>query len=201
MDFRYLFIFVSGLIGGFAAQAVGAPLPFLLGGFLGASCFVLFYERDGRQLPKLSKWIRLIFISIIGTLIGSRFTPELLGLLPQFWISALALIAFLLVAHGGSYAIMRRLGRYDRLTAFYAALPGGFVDSVSLAEENGADVRIVTAQHFIRMVLVLVTVPLLFWFVSGSKVGSAAGEMLTSTQYDWIDIVLVYWLFHGPACL
>lgn len=170
---------------------VGLPLPFLLGGFLGASIFVLFYEREGRQLPKTSKWIRLIFVSIIGTLIGSRFTPELLPLLPQFWISALALVPFILIAHGASYMIMRKLGGYDPLTAYYAALPGGLVDSISLAEEYGADVRIVTAQHFIRVVLIVVTVPLLFWFISGNTVGSAAGETLTSIQYSWQDIVLV----------
>ncbi len=191
MDYRYLFIFLSGLVGGGAAYAIGAPLPFLLGGFFGASVLVLFYERDARQLPKISKWVRLIFIAIIGTLIGSRFTPELLTLLPQFWISALALLPFILIAHGGSYAIMRKWGGYDRLTAYYAALPGGLVDSISLAEEHGADVRIVTAQHFIRIVLIVIAVPLLFWFISGNTVGSAAGKTLTSTHYNWQDIALV----------
>lgn len=191
MDLRYLFIFIFGLIGGTAAYAIGTPLPFLLGGFLGSSIFILFYERDERRLPKISKWVRLIFISIIGTLIGSRFTPELLNLLPQFWISALALIPFILIAHGSSYAIMRKMGKYDPLTAYFASLPGGLVDSISLAEEHSADVRIVTAQHFIRVVLIVVSVPLLFWFISGDTVGSAAGETFTSTEYDWKDVTLV----------
>lgn len=191
MDFRYCLIFIAGLIGGTAAYVIGAPLPYLLGGFLGAAVFVLCYERDGRQLPKISKWIRLIFVSIIGTLIGSRFTPELLPLLPQFWVSVVALLPFILLAHTASYAIMRKMGHYDPVTAYYAALPGGLVDSISLAEEHGADVRIVTAQHFIRIVLVVITVPLLFWFISGNTVGSAAGETFTSAQYDWTDIVLV----------
>lgn len=191
MDLSYLYIFLSGLIGGTIAYAIGAPMPYLLGGFFGASVFVLYYERGGQQLPKISKWVRLIFISIIGTLIGSRFTPELLNLLPKFWISALALLPYILIAHGCSYFIMRKMGRYDPLTAYYAALPGGLVDSISLAEEHGADVRIVTAQHFIRVVLIVVTVPLLFWFISGSTVGSAAGETLTSVTYEWTDVAMV----------
>lgn len=191
MDVRYLFIFLSGLIGGFIALAIGAPLPFLLGGFFGASIFVLFYERENRQLPKMSKWVRLIFVSIIGTLIGSRFTPELIALLPQFWISGIALVVYTLVATAGGYAIMRKMAGYDSATALYSSLPGGLIDSISLAEENGADVRIVTAQHFIRIVIVVVTVPLLFWIIGGTAVGSAAGQTLTSTEYDWKDIVLV----------
>ena len=82
MDHRYFYLFISGLIGGITADAVSAPLPYLLGGFLGASIFVLFYERDERQLPKLTKWIRLIFVSIIGTLIAMslNFNPIVVAL-------------------------------------------------------------------------------------------------------------------------
>jgi len=166
-------------------------MPFLLGGIVGAASFVLWYERDGKQLPKLSRWVRLVFMSIIGAMIGSRFSPELLTLLPQFWISGLALIPFILLAHGGNYAIMRGLGRYEKLDAYFASLPGGIIDSVALAEEAGADLRIVTAQHFIRIILVVSTVPLLFLFIQGDAVGSLAGQSLATTDYDVVDILLI----------
>ena len=102
MDSRILLIFLFGFVGGVCAFLIGAPMPFMLGGILGAACFVLYYERDGRQLPKLSRWVRLVFMSIIGTMIGSRFSPERLSLLPRFWISGLTIIPFILLAHGGS---------------------------------------------------------------------------------------------------
>jgi len=147
IDPRYLPIFISGLIGGFAAYVIGVPMPFMLGGVFGTASFVIWYERDGAQLPKLSRWIRLVFMSIIGVMIGSRFSPEVLALLPQFWISALALIPFILLAHAGGYAIMRWLGGYEKLDAYFASLPGGIIDSVALAEAAGADLRVVTAHH------------------------------------------------------
>ena len=190
-DFRFLPIFACGFIGGIAAYLAGAPMPFMLGGIFGAASFVLWYERDGKQLPKLSRWVRLVFMSIIGAMIGSRFSPELLTLLPQFWISGLALIPFILLAHGGSYAIMRWLGGYAKLDAYFAALPGGIIDSVALAEEAGADLRIVTAQHFIRIILVVSSVPLLFLLVKGDAVGSAAGQTLATTDYDIMDIAML----------
>lgn len=172
-------------------------MPFLLGGIVGAASFVLWYERDTKQLPKMSRWVRFVSMSVIGAMIGSRFSPELLSLLPKFWVSGLALIPFILLAHGGSYFIMRKLGGYKKLDAYFAALPGGIVDSAALAEEAGADLRVVTAQHFIRIILVVSTVPLLFLFIQGDAVGSLAGESLASTQYDLVDVVqilLIAWV-------
>ena len=191
MDFRYLLIFLFGLIGGFGAFGIGLPMPFLLGGIAGAAGFVLYYERNGVLLPKLSRWVRLVFMSIIGTMIGSRFSPEVLVLLPQFWISGLAIIPFILIAHGGSYAIMRKLGGYARNDAYFASLPGGIVDSISLAEEAGADLRIVTVQHFIRIILVVSSVPLLFLFIQGDAVGSLGGETMADANYDLIDVLTI----------
>jgi len=166
-------------------------MPFMLGGIFGAASFVLWYERDNKQLPKLSRWVRLVFMSIIGAMIGSRFTPEFFILLPQFWVSGLALIPFILLAHAGSYAIMRKLGRYQKLDAYFASLPGGIIDSVALAEEAGADLRIVTAQHFIRIILVVASVPLLFLFIQGDAVGSLAGQSMAASHYELMDIVLL----------
>ncbi len=191
MDIRFLPIFLFGLIGGYCAYLIGAPMPFMLGGIFGAACFVLWYERKDKRLPKLSRWVRLVFMSIIGAMIGTRFTPEFLTLLPQFWISGLALIPFILLAHAGSYAIMRGLGGYERLDAYFASLPGGIIDSAALAEEAGADLRIVTAQHFIRIILVVTSVPLLFLFVQGETVGSAAGESMASVDYNMADIASI----------
>lgn len=166
-------------------------MPFMLGGIFGAACFVLWYERNDKRLPKLSRWVRLVFMSIIGAMIGSRFSPELLNILPQFWISGLALIPFILLAQGGSYAIMRKIGRYDKLNAYFAALPGGIIDASALAEEAGADLRIVTTQHFIRIILVVASVPLLFLLIEGEAVGSLAGQTMAASNYDVTDIALI----------
>lgn len=192
MDLRYIPIFLFGLIGGLFAFFIGAPMPFMLGGIFGTACFVLWYERDDKKLPQLSRWVRLISMSVIGSIIGSRFTPDLLTLLPMFWISGLALIPFVLTAHAGNYAIMRGLGGYRPLDAYFAALPGGIMDSAALAEQAGADLRVVTAQHFIRIILVVTTVPLLFLVIDGNVVGSLAGETLATATYNLMDLATLF---------
>ena len=191
MNVQILLIFLSGLIGGFCAFGIGIPMPFLIGGIFGAAAFVIVYERDGRQLPKVSRWVRLVFMAIVGAMIGSRFSPDLLTLLPEFWISGLAIIPFILISHAGNYAILRWLGGYRKIDAYFAGLPGGIVDSVALAEDAGADLRIVTVQHFIRIILVVTSIPLLFLFIQGDAVGSLAGESIATATYDIVDIVLI----------
>ncbi len=190
-DIRFIPIFACGFVGGLCAYVIGIPMPFVLGGIGGAASFVLWYERDGRQLPAISRWVRLVFMAIIGTMIGSRFSPELLPLLPQYWISVAALIPFILLAHVGSFAIMVKLGGYKKLDAYYAALPAGIIDSVALAAAAGADLRIVTAQHFMRIILVVCSIPLLFFFIQGDAVGSLAGDTMSSTDTDFKDVVWV----------
>ena len=191
MDPRFLLIFLAGFVGGTGALFIGAPMPYMLGGIFGAACFVLWYERGGRTLPPVTRWVRQVFMSIIGAMIGSRFSPEILTLLPQFWISGVVLLPFILITHAGSYAIMRGLGGYKRLDAYFASLPGGIVDSIALAEKAGADVRIVTAQHFTRIILVVTSVPLLFLFVKGEVVGSLAGESLATASYEVWDVAMI----------
>lgn len=43
MYLRYMLIFLSGLVGGFGAYFINAPMPFMLGGIFGAASFVLYY--------------------------------------------------------------------------------------------------------------------------------------------------------------
>ena len=190
LDSRIIVIFFCGLVGGFIAYFIGLPLPFLLGGILGSASFVLAYESKKERLPHLSRWVRLVFMAVIGTMIGSRFSPDLLPLLPQFWPSALAMVLFIVVAHAGNFLLMR-WGGYQKLDAYFAGLPGGIVDSIALSEQAGADVRIVTMQHFIRIILVVITVPLLFFIIEGNAVGSMAGETITEEAYDWRDLGLI----------
>lgn len=64
-----------------------------------------------------------------------------------------------------------------------------------MGEEAGADVRVLTALHFLRLILTIVTVPLLFWALTGQVVGSAsgakmAGSGVTLAATDWLLLAL-----------
>ena len=156
---------------------------------MGAASFVLFYEKSRLQLPKLSNTFRQVFMALIGAIIGTRFSPELFQILPDFWISALALIPFILIVHSGSYLIMRKISGHSRRDTFFATMPAGIIDAVALAEQMGADLKIVATQHFVRVVIVVTLVPLLFLIIDGNAVGSAAGMSMANSNYTVTDVI------------
>ena len=148
LSFAGLFFFA--LVGGVVAYWLRGPMPFLIGGVAGAALFVVAFESTGRSLYKPSPYIRLGAIAATGAMIGAKVTPTFLNVLPEFWISGLAILPFILIAHAGSYLILRVLGRYSKIDAYFAAMPGGLIEAVLLGEKAGADVRVLTVQHFIR---------------------------------------------------
>ena len=114
----------SGLLGALVARAIGLPIPFLLGSLAATATLALtLAARTGRSLF-YPKRLREIFVGVIGTMIGTTFTPDILAMAPTLVITLSAMVVFVALALGANYAIFRRLGGYDRPTATYAAMPG-----------------------------------------------------------------------------
>jgi membrane AbrB-like protein len=124
-------------------------------------------------------------------MIGSSVTPQFYDLAIAFWPSIFAILAFILIAHSGGFLIMRKIGGYSRKDAYFASMPGGLIEAVMLGEKAGADVRILTIQHFIRIIIVVLTVPFLFLAATGEVVGSAAGENFGGNSYSLKDVALI----------
>ena len=66
-------------------------------------------------------------------------------------------------------------------------MPGGLIEAVEIGERAGGDVETLSIQHFVRIVLVIITVPMLFLAVTGEAVGSAAGQTLEKSPANWQD--------------
>lgn len=180
-----------GAGGGFLALLLGLPMPFLIGSLLAVGLISMVAEARFATVPAFPELLRRSFVCIIGVLIGLSFSPELLGSLADLWLSVLVLALFVPVAFAVSYAVYRGIGGYDRPTAVFASMPGGLIEAISIGEQAGGNVAILTVQHFARITLVVVVVPALFWFWSGEAVGSAAGESLSATTYGSVDIIRI----------
>lgn len=180
-----------GLVGGLLADHLGLPMPFLLGSLLASASFTLFFANPRGITLTYPEPMRRIFVAMIGVMIGSSFSPLIMAQLPALWVSLVAVVPFVLLCHGAGYFIFRLIGKYDSKTAFYSAMPGGLIESVLLGEKAGCDQRILTAQQFIRIVLVVVSVPILFSLYLGEAVGSAAGMSFAGEVYDLWDIAMI----------
>ena len=163
----------------------------MLGALLAAAAPAVAFRRalpEGYLFPQR---LRLVFIALIGVMIGAQVTPALVALLPAMAISFAALAAFVGLAHAGNFAIFHHLGGYDRATAFYAATPGGLMESIAMGEEAGANTAVLSMQHFLRIILVITLVPtgLSLWY--GAPVGSAGGASLAQARAGLADLPLV----------
>ncbi|GAB5376767.1 MAG: AbrB family transcriptional regulator [Acuticoccus sp.] len=186
----FALLLAIGFVGGLAARLAGLPIPFLIGSLIVVGLFTILWVANGHDALPFPQRLRQRFVSVIGVMIGSTFSPEVVSELPATWPSLCATVLYVLIASGFGYLILRHLGRYDRVTAFYGSVPGGLIEATTLGEQAGGDIRILSVQHFIRIVLVVVTVPLLFLLWSGDSVGSAAGQVISTDPSAAIDVVL-----------
>jgi membrane AbrB-like protein len=182
-------ILVLGLggLGALGARHLGLPLPFLLGSLIAtATASLTLFARTGRRLW-FPQTLRKTFVATIGVMIGTTFAPSLLSSLPGMWRTLLAMVIFVLLAQGLGYLIFRHIGRYDRTTALFAAMPGGLIEAIALGEKAGGDVETLSLQHFARIVLVVIAIPGFFYIWTGEAVGSAAGQTLEKAPPDLLD--------------
>jgi len=181
---------LSGLAG-FGAQAIGTPLPFMLGPL---ACSALIATALPRHLPqgyRFPTWLRLGFIAIIGLMIGAQVTPALFTEAHHYALTLGAVTLFVGLAHGLGYAVFRGLGGYDSTTAFYASTPGGLYESIEMGEAAGADMTRLMMQQFLRIIVVVTLLPLGLSLWLGEPVGSAAGQSLARGDVPWSDLPLV----------
>jgi uncharacterized protein len=170
-----------GAVGGWLAHLAHLPLGFLLGSLVSVGVIAAAGWRPLGWQMTLPARLRFSFVPVIGVAIGGGFTPAVVAEAPGWWPTLLALCVFVPLAHTLAYAIFRR-GGLSRKDAFYGAVPGGLIESVQLGEEAGADVRLLTVLQFLRLILTIVSVPMIFWALTGNAVGSASGVAMVGAD-------------------
>ncbi len=183
-----LLLLALSSLSGLAAQWLGLPLPFMIGPLILTGIIATALPQ---QLPAgytFPPGLRIVFISVIGLMIGAQVTSELLAAAPRLMLSFAALTLFIICAHAFNYTVFRRIGGYDRATAFYAATPGGLYESIALGEEAGADMSRLMLQQFLRIIVVVTVLPLGLQIWLGEPVGSSGGMTLARSAVPWSDL-------------
>ena len=172
---RWAATLALGAAGGWLAGLIGLPLPWLLGALAATATAAASGVRLAGGPPTLPQTARLLFIPVIGVLIGGAFTPETAARLWEWLPGLIAVVMFVPAALGFNYWLYHRVAGLDRPTAFFAGMPGGLIESIEMGGEQGADMRALTVLQFSRIALTVSAVPLLYAVMQGQAVGSAAG--------------------------
>ncbi len=187
-----------GLAGGLAAYFGGLPLPWMLGPMIANTVAALLHAPIAGP-DRLRGWV----IPIIGVMLGSGVTAQVLGML-GLWAITLALMpVFLGIAAFLSYSVYRRLGGYDPVTAFYAAMPGGINEMLLLGAAAGGDERRIALAHAARVLLIIVFVALFFGAFLGVTTGGQGVakwvglQDITPSDYAILSLCAVLGVFLG----
>lgn len=190
-----LFSLLIGLVSGLIAWKAGLPLPWMLGPLIGTTIAAL-----GQAPVTGPERLRPVVIPIIGVLLGSGITIEILRAASRWTGSLVLVLPFLLLASLAAYAFNRRVAGYDQPTAFYAAMPGGLNDALILGIAAGGSERRIALAHAVRVFVVVVFVVLFYSLALGvnSTAGSASWVALSvPSLQDWL--VLAACAFVGQA--
>ena len=162
-----------GAAGGALFWRLDLPLPWMLGAMCATTAAAV------ANVPlRMSVRLRTVMVAVLGVMLGSAFTPDLLDRAGEWVISLSALLPYLLIATLLSHLYFRRVGRYDPPTAYYAGVPGGLAQMIVMGTEQGGDTRAISLAHATRILLVVSTIP--FWFrltgEAGPPTASLAGR-------------------------
>ena len=174
-----------GSVSGLAASFTGLPLPWLLGAMIGTTVASV----AGAPIRGPNK-LRPLVVPVIGVMLGSGVTSDILQRMLEFWPAIVLLVPFLAVSAIASYAIYRLLGRFDPVTAFFCAMPGGLNDMMILGEEAGGNSRRIALAHATRILVVITFVVLFYGLVLGVESDAGGGARIVPlsllTPSDWI---------------
>lgn len=182
---------LQGLTVAFGLAGVGVfallslPLPFLFGPM--AAC--LLAALCGAPLRSLGQ-VSVAARTVLGVAVGAAVTPGLVGQLPQMAGSiALVPVYVVLIALIG-VPFFHRVCGFDRITAFYAAMPGGATDMVIFGQEAGANVRQLSLVHVTRLLVIMVVAPIVLVKVYGVSLSHPVGDPASTFPPGEIALML-----------
>jgi uncharacterized protein len=160
-DWKAFFVTVAlGTAGGALFRWLTIPLPWMLG----AVTFTTVAAMSGAVRLTMPRPVRAGFLTILGVLLGASFTPAIISRMHEWVWTVVGLAVWAVVAGTGAYFYLRRFARFDKVTAFFAATPGGLAEMVLVGSQNGANVPTLALCHAVRVMLVVLVVPIWFRF-------------------------------------
>ena len=152
-----------GLLGGL----LGAKLKIPAGALIGAMLTIIFFKMFMRVHWEIPRSLTFALQVFLGIMVGASFQPELVQTMKKIALPVI-ISCVVLVGTGVILAVVfTRLGMLDIGTAYLGTSPGAMSALVVLALESEAQPMLVVCFHFMRLVFVILTAPLIFRLVSG----------------------------------
>ncbi|OYQ32512.1 ammonia monooxygenase [Niveispirillum lacus] len=171
---------VLGTAGGFVCFKLHVPLAFMIGAMLATTIAALAGVRT--MVPPS---LRDGLVIVLGIMLGSSFTPALLGHLAEWSVSLGFMAVYIVIGAAAGTFYLRRFARYDPATAYFTAMPGGFTEMVMMGGALGGDDRSIALGHSLRIMLVVMSVPFAFQALPGYDAAGRDWSLHGLGPYPW----------------
>jgi len=161
------FTLVLGAAGGALFAWFQLPLAWMIGSMV----FCTTVSMLGIPI-RVPVGLRSGMIMILGIMLGSAFTPHIVDRLGEWVISLTGLAFYIALSASLGIVFLRKVARYDPVTAFFTATPGGLNEMVLVGAAMGGDDRTISVAHSARVMLVVMTVPVFFQMFQGYQPGN-----------------------------
>ncbi|HAJ22299.1 MAG TPA: AbrB family transcriptional regulator [Rhodospirillaceae bacterium] len=175
-----------GACGGFVANWLTLPLPWMLGAMITCTAASIIGLPIQGPMP-----LRQPMIMVLGVMLGAGFSPDMADRAGEWLISLAFLAAFVGVAGLSAYPFFRKIGGYDRPTAYFSAMPGGLNEMMIVGGAMGGDDRRIVLTHASRILLTVLIVPVVFRFVSDIDMTDRSRFGVALSAVAWQDYLIL----------
>ncbi len=164
---------------------IALPIPLLFGGLLGALIYAL--ARPSAPLRLHVAWFQA-GQAVVGAIVGSSIEWDTLTGLGARWLIVLGISCFALIVSVLVGSLLTRRGA-SPATAAFASIAGGAIGLTAMADDLGADSRVIAGLQYLRLLIVLLTLPVVVTVFFGS---SEEGAGLAVAAGNWrVDLPFV----------
>ena len=167
---RWLLLSALVLAASVALDRLGLPTPWLFGGLAGALAYALSRPSEPLQLPSFAFRIGQ---ATVGVVVGSSIAWGSLADLGPRWAIVAAVSTFSLVVSLTVGRLLIRRGA-SPVTAAFSSIAGGAAGLTAMADDLHADARTVAVLQYLRLLVVLVSMPIVVGVVFSADVAPAA---------------------------
>jgi hypothetical protein len=171
-----------GALGGLLFQLLNLPLAWMLGPLVAN----LLASAKGASVA-VPEPLRNVFLAVMGLVLGSQVTPELAHRVLDWPLSAALLLLGVAASTAVASAWYRRCG-FDPVSAWFGAAPGAMTAMILLGEKCGGDPQRIAVAQSLRIILVILFLPSLFWAFEGGE--GSLGPAASSLEHGWMLLTI-----------
>ena len=175
-----------GAVGGAVFFYFNLPLAWMLGSMTFTTIAALAGAPVRLYMP-----LRMAMVAVLGTLLGSAFTPQILEQLQDWGAGVVTMIAFVTVMTAISVTFLVKVGKLDRTTAYFAGTPGGLGEMTVVGEQQGGHTPTIALVHATRIFVVVFILPLYLRTVEGLDIPNTARVLGNRPSAEGSDLLIL----------